>query len=96
MVWSGHDKTCQVWSKHKCLPEEYDRSLGLIPDEVLQSTQPKEFPKLEKQYGADTSKKLSERIVREIGRYGVLDVLRKGVTDRGPSSSWPTSSHPAA
>jgi type I restriction enzyme, R subunit len=71
---------------HKRLPEEYDKSLCLIPDEVLQfiqSTQPKEFQKLEKQYGAETSQKLLERIAREVGKYGVLDVLRKGVTDRG-------------
>jgi type I restriction enzyme, R subunit len=70
----------------KCLPEEYDKSLCLIPDEVLQfiqATQPKVFQQLEKQYGADTAQKLLERIAREVSKYGVLDVLRKGVTDRG-------------
>jgi type I restriction enzyme R subunit len=70
----------------KRLPEEYDKSLCLIPDEVIQfikATQPQAFEKLEKQYGADTSQKLLERIAREVGKYGVLDVLRKGVTDRG-------------
>lgn len=70
----------------KRLLEEYDKSLCLIPDEVIQftqSTQPKAFAQLEKQYGADTAQKLLERIAREVGKYGVLDVLRKGVTDRG-------------
>jgi type I restriction enzyme, R subunit len=71
---------------HKRTPEEYDKSLCLIPGEVLQfiqDTQPKTFEQLEKQYGADTSQKLVERIGREVSKYGVLDVLRKGVTDRG-------------
>ena len=71
---------------HQRTPEEYDKSLCLIPVEVvgfIQATQPKEFEKLEKQYGADTAQKLIERVAREVGKYGVLDVLRKGITDRG-------------
>lgn len=70
----------------KRTPEEYDKALCLIPDEVIkfiQATQPKEFEKLEKQYGAETSPKLLDRIAREVGKYGVLYVLRKGVADRG-------------
>lgn len=70
----------------KRAPEEYDKALCLIPDEVIQfiqATQPKEFEKLEKQYGAETSPKLLDRIAREVGKYGVLYVLRKGVADRG-------------
>lgn len=70
----------------KRAPEEYDKALCLITAEVIQFiqvTQPKEFEKLEKQYGADTSPKLLERIAREVGKYGVLYVLRKGVADRG-------------
>ena len=71
---------------HKRTSEEYDKALCLIPDEVIQfiqATQPKEFEKLEKQYGAETSPKLLDRIAREVGKYGVLYVLRKGVADRG-------------
>ncbi len=70
----------------KRAPEEYDQALCLLPAEVIQfiqATQPQEFEKLEKQYGADTSPKLLDRIAREVGKYGVLYVLRKGVTDRG-------------
>lgn len=70
----------------KRAPEEYDKALCLIPDEVvqfIQSTQPKEFEKLEKQYGAEASTKLVERVAREVGKHGVLHVLRKGVADRG-------------
>ncbi|MCB0102188.1 MAG: type I restriction endonuclease subunit R [Anaerolineales bacterium] len=73
-------------SYHKRTPEEYDKSLCLIPAEVLQfiqATQPQEFEKLEKQYKVDTAQKLVERVAREVGKYGVLEVLRKGITDRG-------------
>jgi hypothetical protein len=71
---------------HKRLTDEYDTSLCLIPDEVtqfIQTTQPQAFEKLEKQYGADTPARLRERIARESAKYGVLEVLRKGVIDRG-------------
>ena len=64
----------------------YNRSLCLIPNETLQfirDTQPDEYQKLERQYGADTPVKLLDRLSREIGRRGVLDVLRKGIRDRG-------------
>ncbi len=65
---------------------DYDRSLCLIPDEVLQfiqDTQPEAYQKLEIQYGADTPQKLTLRISNQIASRGVLDVLRKGVKDRG-------------
>ena len=64
----------------------YDRTFCLIPDEVLQfiqETQPKTYQRLERQYGTDTPVKLVDRVSREIGQRGVLDVLRKGVKDRG-------------
>ena len=64
----------------------YNKRLCLIHDETLgfiQDTQSKEYQKLERQYGAETPAKLLNRISREIGRRGVLDVLRKGVKDRG-------------
>ena len=64
----------------------YDKSLCLIPDETLQfiqDTQPEVYQKLEHQYGADTPDKLLDRVSREIKNRGVLDVLRKGVKDRG-------------
>ncbi len=64
----------------------YNKSICLIPNETLQfikETQPDEYQKLERQYGTETPAKLLDRISREIGRRGVLDVLRKGVKDRG-------------
>ena len=68
------------------LSSDYDKSLCLIPNETLKfikDTQLKEYQKLERQYGADTPTKLRDRISREIERRGVLDVLRKGIADRG-------------
>ena len=64
----------------------YDRNLCLISDETLQfirDTQPNEYQRLERQYGADTPIKLLDRVSKQIASRGVLDVLRKGVKDRG-------------
>ena len=69
-------------------PTLYDRSLCLIPNEVLhfiQATQPETYQRLERQYGKDTPQKLTLRISKQIASRGVLDVLRKGVKDRGCS-----------
>ena len=69
-------------------PTDYDRSLCLIPDETLQfirDTQPNEYQRLERQYGADTPIKLLDRVSKQIASRGVLDVLRNGVKDRGCS-----------
>ena len=71
---------------HKLLPENYDKDLCLITEEVLQfikSSQPKEYEKLERQYGSDTENKLCYRLSREITRKGTLQILRKGIKDRG-------------
>lgn len=67
---------------------DYDKSRCLIPNEVvkfIQNTQSEEYQKLERQYGSDTSIKLLDRVNREIERRGVLEVLRKGIKDRGCS-----------
>ena len=67
-------------------PADYDKYACLIPDELLRfirDSQPDEYRKLEYQHGAQTSEKLLNRIVGQIERRGVLDVLRKGWKDRG-------------
>lgn len=64
----------------------YNKSRCLIPNETLrfiQMTQLREYQKLERQYDADTPDKLLDRVSREIKNRGVLDVLRKGIRDRG-------------
>ena len=73
---------------HIVPPTEYDKTLCLIPSkliEFIQETQSKTFKKLELQYGSDTVSKLTKRISSEIESRGVIDVLRKGVKDRGCS-----------
>ena len=67
-------------------PALYNRSFCLIPDETLrfiQGTQLNEYQKLERQYEEKTPVSLLNRVSKEIERRGVLDVLRKGVKDRG-------------
>ncbi len=64
----------------------YNKRLCLIHDETLrfiQETQPEVYQRLERQYGEDTPVNLLNRVSKEIERRGVLDVLRKGVIDRG-------------
>ena len=64
----------------------YSKSLCLISSETLrfiQMTQLEEYQKLERQYGEDTPQKLMLRISNQVKSRGVLDVLRKGVKDRG-------------
>ena len=64
----------------------YDKSLCLIPSQLIafiQETQPKKFKKLTEQYGEDTNTKLTKRISEKIESKGVIEVLRKGVKDRG-------------
>ena len=72
----------------KGIPDEYDRDLCLVKADVLRfinDTQPKEYEKLQKQYGASTEEKLFYRLSNEIHSRGTLDVLRKGIMDRGAS-----------
>ena len=64
----------------------YSKRLCLISNETLRfirDTQPQAYQRLQRQYGEDTPVKLLDRVSREIGRRGVLDVLRKGIKDRG-------------
>ena len=67
-------------------PADYDKYRCLIPEELLkfiQNTQPTEYERLKREYGAATPDRLLNRIAMQIERRGVLDVLRKGVKDRG-------------
>ena len=79
----GHLNQSDYKSLHST---DYDKFRCLVPNETLQfiqDTQPEEYQSLENQYGADTPQKLLDRVSREIGRRGVLDVLRRGIRDRG-------------
>lgn len=68
------------------LYNEYDRVLCLIQNELIafiKDTQPKQYEKLQNQFGADTDSKIQKRVNEEIQRRGIIDVLRNGVKTRG-------------
>ncbi len=67
-------------------PEDYDRTLCLLPRDVVDfvlATQPKEWTKLEQHYGAPVKEQFLKRLASEIERRGALDVLRNGIKDSG-------------
>lgn len=71
---------------HQRLPGDYNKTLCLIPAELLtfiQTSQPQAYQQLEKQFGPDTATKLAERLATEINKRGTLDVLRNGIKTRG-------------
>ena len=71
---------------HRREREDYDRALCLLPCDVLDfvlATQPKEWRKLSQHYGAEVKEQFLKRLSSEIERRGTLDVLRRGVKDRG-------------
>lgn len=71
---------------HRRRPDQYDRALCLISDDVfdfIYATQPKEWEKHVKQHGADSKDKLLQRLAGEVKTRGTLDVLRKGIKANG-------------
>jgi len=65
---------------------DYEKRLCLISDQLIsfiQKTQSKEYKKLTEQYGSDTDSKILKRVSEQIDSKGVIEVLRKGVKDRG-------------
>ena len=73
---------------HQRLPEDYDRTLCLLPRDVvhfLLATQPKQWQRLSEHYGVQVQERFLKRLSSEIARRGALDVLRTGVKDMGCS-----------
>jgi type I restriction enzyme R subunit len=67
-------------------PEDYDRTLCLLPRDVVDfvlATQPKEWQKLAQHHGAAVREQFLKRLAAEIERRGALDVLRNGLKDSG-------------
>ena len=65
---------------------EYDRSLCLIKDQVIdfiKTTQPEKWERLTEIYDLDTRNKILSRISSEVSKRGIIDVLRNPVVDRG-------------
>jgi type I restriction enzyme, R subunit len=73
----------------KSLPSNFDRALGLDPDELfafVEDTQPFEWLSLVGRYGNDENSARSgfaKRLASEIDARGTVDVLRHGVVDLG-------------
>ncbi len=70
----------------KRLPEQYDKLLCLDTEILLnfiKTTQPNEWTKLTEQYGEETEQRFAKRVHDEVGRRGLVDILRNGVSDRG-------------
>jgi type I restriction enzyme R subunit len=71
---------------HKRRSDEYNRSLCLIPRDVIDfiyATQPKEWEKLKTHHGQDVKERFLTRLAHEMTRRGTPDVLRKGLRDTG-------------
>lgn len=71
---------------HKRTSNNYDRTLCLIPDDVINflvATQPQEWQKFQTQYGTDAKQKLLKRLADVIQKQGTLEVLRNGIKANG-------------
>jgi type I restriction enzyme R subunit len=71
---------------HSRHPSEYDKEACLIPTEIIQfiqSSQTKEYEKLQSHLGTETDQKILNRLSNEIHKFGALHVLRKGFKTRG-------------
>jgi type I restriction enzyme R subunit len=70
----------------RALNDDYDAARALTPSvlfDFLQTTQPKRWDRLTKIHGDQVKEKLLYRLQQEIDLRGMVDVLRKGVTDYG-------------
>lgn len=70
------------------LSSEYDKNLCLIPEDVIEfikDTQPKEYDKLYSQFDTLTDSQLLKTINNTIGKRGIVETLRKGISTRGCS-----------
>lgn len=75
---------------HEAHYSAFDRHLCLLPEAVLafvKESQPRQYAQLEKVYESETDRKLLVRLSEEIGKRGIVDVLRHPVKDRGVSLS---------
>lgn len=65
---------------------DFSRDLAFDKNAVLafvQTSQPKEWSKLQFYYAAETENKFIQRLFKELDLRGMLDVIRHGITDNG-------------
>jgi len=71
---------------HRRPPEDYDRTLCLVPRDVLDfvlATQPRTWERLKQHHGSEVKERFLRRLAAEIEGRGALDVLRHGIKDSG-------------
>jgi type I restriction enzyme R subunit len=71
---------------HRRRPEDYDRTLCLVPRDVLDfvlATQPRTWERLKQHHGSEVKERFLRRLAAEIERRGALEVLRQGIKDSG-------------
>lgn len=85
--FEAHIEQALLGAGYVSLPHNmYNRRLCLVESELiqfLQTTQEDAYQKLLAQYGEQTDQRICERISKSIQQLGALEVLRKGVKDRG-------------
>lgn len=67
-------------------PKAFDRSIALDMNTFItfiKKSQPKQWERFEKIYGADSERQMIDRFCREVKMVGLLKVFRQGFTDRG-------------
>jgi type I restriction enzyme R subunit len=69
-------------------PKDYDAALGLLPGEVaefLHVTQPKKWAKIVSLSGTEgkAEQSLLKRLTEQLAKRGTVDVLRRGITEKG-------------
>lgn len=77
---------CSVGGYIKGDPKTFDRKTALDIGTLIgfiQASQPKQWEKYEKIYGASSRQTLIDRFSKEVRQVGLLRVLRQGLTDRG-------------
>lgn len=77
---------CTEGGYEKGDPKAFDRKLALDKDtfvNFIKTSQPKQWERFERIYGADSPVQLIDRFNREVKMVGLLKVLRQGFTDRG-------------
>jgi type I restriction enzyme, R subunit len=71
---------------HEASRDAFNADLALLPSALvsfLQETQPEKWPRLAEQYGDDVQRQVVAMVARAADQFGLLHVLRNGVTDRG-------------
>ena len=66
--------------------KSFDRKLALDVNTFttfIKKSQPKQWERFEKIYGADSERQIIDRFCREVKMVGLLKVFRQGFTDRG-------------